>query len=126
MSVCTPVFSGRGVADWTFVHGVATVGIDGRHGMLCRWYGWCRGRTVVIGSGISGASFVRTLLNADRQRVNKGEHEHKRPSVLMLEAHDACSGATGRLVSFIALGIERCKHALPTQERWSHQPTFIP
>ncbi|KIK22144.1 hypothetical protein PISMIDRAFT_514201 [Pisolithus microcarpus 441] len=51
---------------------------------------------VVIGSGISGASFVRTLLNADRRRVNKGEHEHKRLSVVMLEAYDACSGATGR------------------------------
>ncbi|KAI6137415.1 FAD dependent oxidoreductase [Pisolithus sp. B1] len=47
---------------------------------------------VVIGSGISGASFVRTLLNADQQRVNKGEHEHKRLSVVMLEAHDANGG----------------------------------
>ncbi|KAI5992876.1 FAD dependent oxidoreductase, partial [Pisolithus albus] len=52
---------------------------------------------VVIGSGISGASFVRTLLNADRQRINKREHEHKRLTVVMLEAYDACSGATGRL-----------------------------
>ncbi|KAI6043780.1 hypothetical protein EDC04DRAFT_2646948 [Pisolithus marmoratus] len=51
---------------------------------------------VVIGSGISGASFVRTLLNVDRERVNQGGHKHKRLSVVMLEAHDACSGATGR------------------------------
>lgn len=51
---------------------------------------------VVIGSGISGASFVRALLNADRKRINKGGYEHERLSVVMLEAHDACSGATGR------------------------------
>lgn len=82
-----------------------TVVGNGCHGTLCRWYG---GRTVVIGSGISGASFVRALLNADRKRINKGGYEHKRLSVVMLEAHDACSGATGRLVPSIALGIARC------------------
>ncbi|OJA13466.1 hypothetical protein AZE42_04414 [Rhizopogon vesiculosus] len=40
---------------------------------------------VIIGSGISGASFARTLLE-------HGDGLH----VVMLEAHDVCSGATGR------------------------------
>ncbi|KAG1741769.1 FAD dependent oxidoreductase-domain-containing protein [Suillus paluster] len=40
---------------------------------------------VIIGSGISGASFARTLLE-------HGNSLH----VVMLEAQDACSGATGR------------------------------
>jgi glycine/D-amino acid oxidase-like deaminating enzyme len=40
---------------------------------------------VIIGSGISGASFARTLLE-------RGSGLH----VVMLEAQDVCSGATGR------------------------------
>ena len=46
---------------------------------------------VVIGSGITGTSVARTLL--DRAHA-QGKH----PVVLMLEARDACSGATGRYV----------------------------
>ncbi|KAF8554435.1 FAD dependent oxidoreductase [Imleria badia] len=44
---------------------------------------------VVIGSGITGTSVARTLL--DRTHA-----EGKHPVILMLEARDACSGATGR------------------------------
>ncbi|KAG7450844.1 FAD dependent oxidoreductase [Guyanagaster necrorhizus] len=40
---------------------------------------------VIIGSGITGTAFARTLLNGDRSL-----------EVVMLEARDACSGATAR------------------------------
>src|SRR5699024_8257939 len=47
---------------------------------------------VIIGSGITGASIARTLLE-DRIRQNViSEH----PTVVVLEARDICSGATGR------------------------------
>lgn len=44
---------------------------------------------VIIGSGITGASIARTLLES-------GTVSSKRPTVVMLEARDACTGATGR------------------------------
>ncbi|KAF8555922.1 DAO-domain-containing protein [Imleria badia] len=47
---------------------------------------------VIIGSGISGASFARTLLKIDQQRNDNSDPL----SVVMLEAQEACSGATGR------------------------------
>ena len=47
---------------------------------------------VIIGSGITGASVARSLLQ-DRVRQD-GTPEY--PSVVMLEARDVCSGATGR------------------------------
>ncbi|KIJ21260.1 hypothetical protein PAXINDRAFT_64511 [Paxillus involutus ATCC 200175] len=47
---------------------------------------------VIIGSGITGASFARTLLDFDQER-----HGGTGPlSVVMLEAQETCSGATGR------------------------------
>lgn len=47
---------------------------------------------VIIGSGITGASIARTLL---QDRISQdGNQEH--PSVVMVEARDICSGATGR------------------------------
>jgi hypothetical protein len=47
---------------------------------------------VIIGSGISGASFARTLLDIDQERDdNSGPL-----SIVMLEAQETCSGATGR------------------------------
>lgn len=49
-------------------------------------------RPVIIGSGISGASFARTLLGIDQQRDSEG----KPLTVVMLEAHETCSGASGR------------------------------
>lgn len=45
---------------------------------------------VIIGSGVTGASIARTLL----QNRAKGSNSH--PAVVMLEARDICSGATGR------------------------------
>ena len=42
---------------------------------------------VIIGSGITGTSIARTLL---------AESKHDPVKVVMLEARDACSGATGR------------------------------
>jgi len=48
---------------------------------------------VVIGSGITGTSVVRRLLHGCKEA---GAVENVR--VVMLEARDACSGATGRYV----------------------------
>ncbi|KAH8435265.1 NAD(P)/FAD-dependent oxidoreductase [Aspergillus melleus] len=45
---------------------------------------------VIIGSGITGASIARTLLTSDHGR------DSPKPRILMLEARDICSGATGR------------------------------
>lgn len=45
---------------------------------------------VVIGSGISGAAIAWNLLESS------GDGSHDGPSVVMLEARQACSGATGR------------------------------
>lgn len=47
---------------------------------------------VVIGSGIAGTSFARAILDYDALHGVKG----KPLCVLMLEARDVCSGATGR------------------------------
>ena len=48
---------------------------------------------VVIGSGITGTSVAKTLFD-------RAHAEGRRPVVLMLEARDACSGATGRYVAY--------------------------
>ncbi|KIL61456.1 hypothetical protein M378DRAFT_193437 [Amanita muscaria Koide BX008] len=47
---------------------------------------------VVIGSGITGTSFVRALM----KNSAKGDDERRPLTVVMLEARDVCSGATGR------------------------------
>ncbi|KAG6369806.1 FAD dependent oxidoreductase-domain-containing protein [Boletus reticuloceps] len=47
---------------------------------------------VIIGSGISGASFARTLLGFSQERDDNSDPL----SVVMLEAQETCSGATGR------------------------------
>jgi glycine/D-amino acid oxidase-like deaminating enzyme len=47
---------------------------------------------VIIGSGITGTSVARTLIDYDEK--HRGDN---RPlQIVMLEARDACSGATGR------------------------------
>lgn len=55
---------------------------------------------VIIGSGISGASFARTLLDIDQER----NHDSDPLSIVMLEAQETCSGATGRWVG-VRLGL---------------------
>ncbi|KAF7370571.1 FAD-dependent protein [Mycena sanguinolenta] len=47
---------------------------------------------VIIGSGISGAAIARTMLGL----CSKPDSEGGLPQIVMLEARDACSGATGR------------------------------
>ncbi|KAJ5503404.1 FAD dependent oxidoreductase [Penicillium fimorum] len=47
---------------------------------------------VIIGSGITGASIARTLLQNRASKSSSTSH----PSVVMLEARTVCSGATGR------------------------------
>lgn len=69
---------------------------------------------VIIGSGITGTSIARTILDYDAN--TRGT---KRPlQVVMLEARDACSGATGRYVN------RPLKSDTPefifVQERWSY------
>lgn len=48
---------------------------------------------VIIGSGITGASIARTLLQS---RIQDASSPSPHPTVVMLEARDICSGATGR------------------------------
>lgn len=47
---------------------------------------------VIIGSGVTGTSIARTLLKSRKP----GEETKPRPAVVILEARDVCSGATGR------------------------------
>ncbi|EAW06968.1 NAD(P)/FAD-dependent oxidoreductase [Aspergillus clavatus NRRL 1] len=47
---------------------------------------------VIIGSGVAGASIARTLLKSRKP----GKEAGSRPAVVILEARDVCSGATGR------------------------------
>lgn len=54
---------------------------------------------VIIGSGVTGTSIARTLLESRTPRRNNngaGQGQATRPAVVMLEARDICSGATGR------------------------------
>ncbi|KAL0950489.1 hypothetical protein HGRIS_007300 [Hohenbuehelia grisea] len=53
---------------------------------------------VIIGSGLTGTAVARTLLDAERDRRAAGtESASDRPlRIVMLEARDACSGATAR------------------------------
>ncbi|KAK5788768.1 hypothetical protein VI817_009726 [Penicillium citrinum] len=48
---------------------------------------------VIIGSGITGASIARTLL---QNGVKSNAEKPQTPSIAMVEARDICSGATGR------------------------------
>lgn len=48
---------------------------------------------VIIGSGITGASIARTLL---QNRAKTPSPDPSFPAVVVLEARDICSGATGR------------------------------
>ncbi|KAF7122045.1 hypothetical protein CNMCM5793_009600 [Aspergillus hiratsukae] len=47
---------------------------------------------VIIGSGVTGTSIARTLLKSRKA----GKETKPRPGVVILEARDVCSGATGR------------------------------
>lgn len=49
---------------------------------------------VIIGSGISGTSIAKTILEA--QATSKSKGKSRIPKVVILEARDVCSGATGR------------------------------
>lgn len=52
---------------------------------------------VVIGSGITGASVAWHLLGGESGTVDGGKGNEDGPSVVMLEAREACWGATGRV-----------------------------
>ena len=56
---------------------------------------------VVIGSGVTGTSVAHHLLTSANGGTEKG------PNVVLLEAREACWGATGRVRSFAAL----CLHS---------------
>ncbi|KAK7468364.1 hypothetical protein VKT23_002880 [Stygiomarasmius scandens] len=54
---------------------------------------------VIIGSGITGTSFARELLDGyygGKKKVSDSDSDKKPIKVVMLEARDACSGATAR------------------------------
>ncbi|BCS27817.1 NAD(P)/FAD-dependent oxidoreductase [Aspergillus puulaauensis] len=54
---------------------------------------------VIIGSGVTGTSIARTLLESRTPRSNNNGPEQgqaTRPAIVMLEARDICNGATGR------------------------------
>lgn len=51
-----------------------------------------RAAVVIIGSGITGAAVAWNLL----QSTTTGRRDHDNASIVMLEARQACSGATGR------------------------------
>lgn len=54
---------------------------------------------VIIGSGVTGTSITKTLLELGKpdSSSNGLRQEHRsRPAIVMLEARDICSGATGR------------------------------
>lgn len=56
---------------------------------------------VIIGSGITGTAVARTLLNYDAKYGSKA----KPLQVVVLEARDACSGATARSIAhFFSVG----------------------
>lgn len=48
---------------------------------------------VIVGSGITGTSIARHLLKKDGNSLD----ETSKPDVVMLEAREACWGATGRV-----------------------------
>ncbi|OBT57230.1 hypothetical protein VE04_03215 [Pseudogymnoascus sp. 24MN13] len=49
---------------------------------------------VIIGSGITGASIARHLVRFHRSSLSK--HDKKQIPIVLLDARDVCSGATGR------------------------------
>lgn len=59
---------------------------------------------VIVGSGITGAFAARFLLKEEGKRRGEGKERRR---VVMLEAREACSGATGR-VSLFALFVFVC------------------
>lgn len=80
---------------------------------------------VIIGSGITGTSIARAILDHDVN--NRGS---KRPlQVIMLEARDVCSGATGRCVVLLrilySLSLTHRTIRFIIQEWRSHYPCIV-
>lgn len=65
---------------------------------------WESADVVVIGSGITGAAVARTLLDythGHSEDEKAGEDaKRKKVNVVMLEARETCSGATGRYIDY--------------------------
>lgn len=75
---------------------------------------------VIIGSGITGTSFARTILDW------ANEHRENPPHVVMLEAREACSGATGRCVNR-ASPLPYMLKSMPLMQEWrSYHADFVP
>ncbi|KAG4028233.1 hypothetical protein MFRU_023g00700 [Monilinia fructicola] len=51
---------------------------------------------LIIGSGITGGAVAQTLLEGLAKTSGSGDQPSSHPRVVMLEARDSCSGATGR------------------------------
>jgi hypothetical protein len=69
--------------------------------------------TVIIGSGITGSLVAWNLL----QSSNHG-------SIIMLEARQACSGATGRNGNSFSIKIYRFQILMAS--RWPHESSILP
>jgi hypothetical protein len=50
---------------------------------------------VIIGSGVSGTSVAKTILELNGDQLSSAASASE-PTVVMMEARDLCSGATGR------------------------------
>ena len=77
---------------------------------------------VVVGSGIAGAFAAWHLLAGDGRRP-PGKAARPRKSVVMLEAREACEGATGRVG---VLSLQRALLIRTCTERWPLPARDIP
>lgn len=67
---------------------------------------------VIIGSGISGVAVARTALRELRRKGELGSSAGGRPRVVVLEARQLCSGATGRNGGHIKASPHEAFHGL--------------
>lgn len=75
---------------------------------------------VIIGSGISGVAIARSVLRELRRKaweqgrdlVADGPHPHPHPRVVVLEARELCSGATGRNGGHIKASAHEAFHGM--------------
>jgi hypothetical protein len=81
---------------------------------------------VIIGSGITGTSFAREFLDLVNSKGKEGGSESDL-KVVMLEARDACSGATARYVSYPKRGTWLVYTVPYTTQEWrTYYPTSFP
>lgn len=77
--------------------------------------------TVIIGSGITGASVARALLQSREKqvKVDCDSSTSSIPAAVMLESRNICSGATGRNSSYI---LETAEEYSGLEETYGAEP----